>query len=175
MKSAEQPYSNYSRLELYTRASIHRAEMSDPAIMTYAADADAHFKTKTTPDSSTSQLGNSIVVHGLEVQPHTQCAHWHSPLDVIAIKHRCCGKYYACISCHEALTSHPPEVWSKAEQRDGSSKNNKVVLCGVCRKEMSAQTYLECGSRCPNSDCGAAFNPGCRKHWGLYFEVDEEK
>lgn len=120
------------------------------------------------PPSSSPSLFSPAgpTVYGVDVTPTTQCAHWHSDLDVIAIKHRCCGLYYACISCHDALAGHPTEVWPRAEQRDGAVK---AVLCGRCRREMAVGEYLACGNVCPG--CGAGFNPGCARHYGLYFEV----
>lgn len=103
------------------------------------------------------------IVHGVDVSPTTQCAHWHSDLDIIAIRHKCCGEYYACISCHESLVSHTPEVWPRDE------RNAKAVLCGSCRRELSVDEYLSCGNKCPG--CDSNFNPGCSKHYELYFEV----
>lgn len=102
-------------------------------------------------------------VRGVEVSPNTQCAHWHSDLDIIAIKHKCCGRYYACISCHEAQAGHPPEVWPLDERHE------KAVLCGSCSRELSIDEYLSCGSKCPG--CASGFNPGCARHYDLYFEV----
>ncbi|KAE9401960.1 hypothetical protein BT96DRAFT_856068 [Gymnopus androsaceus JB14] len=102
-------------------------------------------------------------VHGIDVRPHTQCAHWHSSRDIIAIRHKCCGEYYACISCHEALAGHKNQVWPKDEW--GPSN---IVLCGKCLCEMSVVQYLGCDNHCPS--CKAEFNPGCRNHYHLYFE-----
>ena len=31
-------------------------------------------------------------VHGVDVDPETRCAHWRSPLDIIAIQFKCCGR-----------------------------------------------------------------------------------
>jgi uncharacterized CHY-type Zn-finger protein len=31
---------------------------------------------------------------------------------------------------------------------------------------------MNSGSRC--TQCGEGFNPGCKNHWDLYFEVDEK-
>ncbi|KAK8075347.1 hypothetical protein PG997_010010 [Apiospora hydei] len=103
-------------------------------------------------------------VHGLSVSPLTQCSHWHSVRDIIAIRHKCCGDYYACISCHEALAKHPPQVWSKAEQA-----TTRAVLCGKCRHELTIAEYLGCGNNCPQ--CRSLFNPGCANHYSLYFEA----
>lgn len=104
------------------------------------------------------------VVHGLETTVQTQCVHWHSPRDIIAIRHACCGEYYACISCHEALSTHAPAVWPRSEWDTA-----RAVLCGQCRVELTVSEYMGCGSTCPS--CQAAFNPGCAKHYDLYFEM----
>jgi uncharacterized CHY-type Zn-finger protein len=101
-------------------------------------------------------------VFGARLDPQTRCAHWRSPLDVIAIKLRCCGAYYACRQCHDELADHTAEVWPVAEW------DQPAVLCGVCGGELSVRQYLDCGNLCPA--CGAAFNPGCRLHYHLYFE-----
>jgi len=102
------------------------------------------------------------IVRGIDLDSETRCAHWHSPLDVIAIKMKCCGVYYACRDCHDALAGHAAEVWPETEW------GQPAVLCGVCGHEMSARDYLDCQNRCPH--CGAGFNPGCRHHYHLYFE-----
>lgn len=101
--------------------------------------------------------------HGVCLDPQTRCAHWRSPLDIIAIRMRCCGKYYACRECHDALENHPVEVWPKAEW------DQLAVLCGACKTELSVRHYMECNNICPS--CGAGFNPGCRNHYHLYFEA----
>ena len=101
-------------------------------------------------------------MRGLELDSETRCIHWHSPLDVIAIKMRCCGLYYACRDCHDALVDHAAEVWPRAEW------DRPAVLCGACATELSIAAYLACDNRCPN--CNAPFNPGCKLHHHLYFE-----
>jgi uncharacterized CHY-type Zn-finger protein len=100
-------------------------------------------------------------VHGVDLDEQTRCTHWRSPSDVIAIKFACCSKYYACHDCHAALESHQSAVWS-ADRFD-----EPAVLCGVCRTELSIDTYMSCGFRCPS--CDAQFNPGCANHYHLYF------
>ncbi|KAF2257639.1 hypothetical protein CC78DRAFT_538385 [Lojkania enalia] len=55
-------------------------------------------------------------VHGLDVNDKTQCKHYSSPKDVIAIKHPCCKKFYACIKCHEACEAHEARVWRRDER-----------------------------------------------------------
>ena len=96
----------------------------------------------------------------------TGCAHYRSERDIVAIRFRCCGEYYACYACHEALADHPAQVWPVAEFGE------KAILCGSCGAELSIREYLECDSRCRR--CGAAFNPGCRSHHRLYFEGGQE-
>ena len=101
------------------------------------------------------------LVHGIEVDAETRCAHWRSKLDVIAIRMKCCGLYYACKDCHEALAGHAIEAWPESEW------HIKAVLCGVCGREMSIREYLACNDACPF--CNAPFNPGCRHHHHFYF------
>ncbi|KAI5459565.1 CHY zinc finger family protein [Mariannaea sp. PMI_226] len=115
------------------------------------------------PKTTTQLPPTPPAIHGLEVSPRTQCVHWHSDLDIIAIRHKCCRLYYACISCHEVLAGHPPETWLK-EERD-----TKAVLCGNCRSELTVAQYLASGNCCP--ECDAQFNPGCARHYDLYFEM----
>ena len=101
-------------------------------------------------------------VRGLELDPQSRCAHWHSPLDIVALKMRCCGVYYACRACHDALADHPAQLWARAE------RETPAVLCGACQAELSIAAYLACDDRCPT--CAAPFNPGCKLHRHLYFE-----
>jgi uncharacterized CHY-type Zn-finger protein len=103
-------------------------------------------------------------VYGLDLDPESRCAHWHGPLDIIAIKMRCCGAYYACRECHDVLADHPAKVWPQTAWRE------VAVLCGACGRELTVAEYLACDNRCPA--CLAAFNPGCRKHKHLYFATE---
>ena len=100
-------------------------------------------------------------VRGVDQDAQTRCAHYRSELDIVAIKMKCCGVYYACKDCHEALAGHAMEAWPRSEW------SQAAVLCGACGCEMSIEAYLSCGYRCPA--CGAAFNPGCRRHSHFYF------
>ena len=45
-------------------------------------------------------------VSGIGLDSQNRCAHYSSALDIISIKMRCCGIYYACEDCHEALAGH---------------------------------------------------------------------
>ena len=112
-----------------------------------------------------SQSMKSIrpAVLGITLDDQTRCTHYHSLLDIIAIKMKCCGVYYACKDCHDALAGHAVAVWPREEW------NQNAVLCGACFMELSVTEYLQCANRCPN--CEARFNPGCRKHYQFYFEA----
>src|SRR5690242_13410687 len=103
-----------------------------------------------------------IEVNGKTVDDETRCEHYHSRLDIIAIKFKCCGEYYPCYQCHAESTDHPAQVWKKQEW------DTKAVLCGVCKEELSINEYLRSNNICPH--CGSAFNPGCSNHYHLYFE-----
>ena len=102
-------------------------------------------------------------VQGIDLDAQTRCAHYRTALDVIAIRMRCCGAYYACKECHDALAGHAIEVWPRSEW------DRAAVLCGACGVEMSVRQYLDCSNQCP--ECGARFNPGCRSHYKFYFAV----
>lgn len=102
-------------------------------------------------------------VHGLDVDAQTRCAHWRSPLDIVAIRMKCCGVYYACKDCHESLAGHAITVWPRGEWDD------RAVLCGACGAELSVAAYLASSEACPS--CAAPFNPGCRHHHRFYFEM----
>jgi uncharacterized CHY-type Zn-finger protein len=103
-----------------------------------------------------------VEVKGKLIDQQTRCEHYHSALDIIAIKFKCCGDYYPCYECHEACTEHKVEVWKKDEW------DIKAVLCGVCKQELTVNEYLRSNNSCPH--CNSAFNPGCSKHYHLYFE-----
>ncbi|RFA12384.1 hypothetical protein B7R22_16450 [Subtercola boreus] len=99
-------------------------------------------------------------VLGATVDAQTRCIHYHSELDVIAIRFACCGDYYPCHLCHAESAGHEARVWPVARQ------DALAVLCGVCLAELSIADYLGVDA-CPH--CAAAFNPGCRLHAYLYF------
>lgn len=100
-------------------------------------------------------------VCGLEVDAQTRCAHYHSPLDVVAIKMKCCRTYFACKDCHDALADHELEPWPREERAQ------RAVLCGVCGSEVTIAEYLASSERCPA--CSAPFNARCRTHHDYYF------
>ena len=92
-----------------------------------------------------------------------RCGHYHSPLDIIAIRLKCCNHYYACIYCHQENEHHAPEVWQKNEFTE------KAVMCGHCNTLLTIHEYLASGNRCPA--CNAAFNPACANHYHYYFDM----
>ena len=102
-------------------------------------------------------------VHGLDVDRETRCRHWHSARDIVAIRMKCCGLYYACKDCHDALAGHSLEAWPE------SDRNEKAILCGACRNEIAICDYLRAPDSC--TSCGALFNPNCRLHHHFYFSL----
>jgi uncharacterized CHY-type Zn-finger protein len=102
-------------------------------------------------------------VRGVNCDPQTRCEHYRGPTDIIAIRMNCCGVYYACKDCHVALADHTIEVWPKAEW------DQRAVLCGSCRAELTINQYFASQYQCPF--CRAAFNPRCRNHYHFYFQT----
>lgn len=105
---------------------------------------------------------SGIEVYGIEVDSQTRCGHYHSAVDIIAIRFRCCDSYYPCYECHQEISDHPSIRWSK-DQFEA-----KAVLCGACGHQLTIHEYLTSNSVCPA--CDATFNVGCRDHYHLYFE-----
>lgn len=103
-----------------------------------------------------------ITIKGKIVDDNTRCVHYHSPLDVIAIKFKCCDQYYPCYYCHQEEADHPATVWEKREFDAGA------ILCGVCSTEMTIAAYKACNYQCPF--CNTPFNPKCVNHDHFYFE-----
>ena len=107
-------------------------------------------------------IAGSLEVRGVDLDRQARCVHYNSAIDIIAIKMKCCGVYYACKDCHEALAGHEIQVWPKNEWVE------KAVVCGRCRIELTIADYMANEHRCPV--CGAGFNPGCEKHYHFYFD-----
>ncbi|WP_255167844.1 CHY zinc finger protein [Natrononativus amylolyticus] len=114
---------------------------------------------------------HGTLVSGVDVEPDTRCAHYRTDRDVVALKFGCCESYFPCFRCHDAVTDHPPVPWPR------DRFDEPAVLCGACGLELTPSTYLSLGERgryaCPG--CDAAFNPGCRAHAHLYFDVEDER
>ena len=106
-----------------------------------------------------------MTVFGKLVDDQTRCRHYHSPVDIIAIKFKCCGKFYPCYKCHAECENHPIVRWEEEEF------DSQAVLCGVCKNTLSIRAYMG-AEKCPH--CGSAFNAGCKKHYGIYFAISEK-
>jgi uncharacterized CHY-type Zn-finger protein len=102
-----------------------------------------------------------VPVYGHPIDHQTRCVHYYSSQDVIAIKLKCCDRYYPCSSCHEESADHTAKQWEKNE------RDTKAILCGVCGHELTINEYFESSTQCPS--CHAAFNPNCSKHYSHYF------
>lgn len=102
----------------------------------------------------TSQIYGELLDH------ESRCRHYHTVLDIVALKCWSCRRYYACYQCHDQFECHDFTPYPRTRKED------KVVICGVCHKEMSIASYEE-ASACPR--CGSAFNPACHKHKEIYF------
>lgn len=100
-------------------------------------------------------------IHGFTVDKKGRCVHYNTEVDIIANKCYDCRKYYACYHCHNELEQHPFSPWPIAED-----SKEKIVLCGVCRKEMTYEEYKKASS-CVN--CNQQFNENCSMHRRMYF------
>lgn len=109
-----------------------------------------------------STLVHGVQVFGVDVDDHTRCAHYHSDVDVIAIRFPCCNQFFPCHLCHDAVATHPAVKWPN------SSFEEEAILCGACGHRLTIKDYLAGDSTCPA--CHAQFNPGCKAHRYLYFE-----
>ena len=103
-------------------------------------------------------------MRGVNLDLQTRCAHYRGPTDIIAIKMKCCGVYYACKDCHGALADHEIAVWPETEW------DQEAILCGACGFVLIIWEYMQSNSRCPA--CRAEFNPGCRNHYHHYFQMN---
>ncbi|GAB4093677.1 CHY zinc finger protein [Flaviaesturariibacter terrae] len=103
-------------------------------------------------------------IKGFPIDDETRCEHYHSPLDIIALKFRCCGEWYPCIHCHEEAAGHAVQRWPESEW------HTKAILCGACKTELTIHAYFASGYKCPH--CASAFNPRCHNHDHLYFDVE---
>jgi uncharacterized CHY-type Zn-finger protein len=110
----------------------------------------------------TERIIHGEKVFGLNVDAETRCAHYHSPIDIIAIKFKCCAEWFPCYECHLELREHAAQAWTRDEFE------TPAILCGACGYQLTINEYLSCDSTCPN--CRRQFNPGCAKHYHLYFE-----
>ena len=126
-------------------------------------DGDGRASDRRTTTALATDSRFAVPLRGVRVDSETRCAHWDDAVDVVALRFGCCETYYPCDACHDAATDHEAVPWPR-ERFD-----EPAVLCGVCRTALTAREYLNGDDACPA--CGAAFNPGCRKHRDRYFEV----
>jgi len=103
-----------------------------------------------------------IQIDGVEISPETQCKHYPSNLDVVAIRLPCCKTYYSCIFCHEELSGHNVVKWNKSQIEE------EAVFCGICKSTISIADYVSGDNHCPK--CNAKFNPKCKDHCYFYFD-----
>ncbi|WP_311170685.1 CHY zinc finger protein [Halobellus ordinarius] len=103
-----------------------------------------------------------VPLRGVAVDPETRCSHWDDDVDVVALRFGCCETFSPCDACHTETADHDPEPWPR------DRFDEPAVLCGVCGSTLTAGRYLDGDDACP--ECGAAFNPGCRRHRDRYFE-----
>ncbi|MCD2159115.1 CHY zinc finger protein [Fructobacillus sp. M1-13] len=100
----------------------------------------------------------AIKIFGQDIGPTGTCRHYHSDVDVVALRCEKCQQYFACYQCHDAMRKH---AFQPAARQVG-----RPVLCGVCHKTLTYAEYKE--TACPY--CGAAFNPNCVLHQDRYFQ-----
>ncbi|HGL8834083.1 TPA: CHY zinc finger protein [Streptococcus agalactiae] len=83
---------------------------------------------------------------GIGLDSSSRCYHYHTKLDIVALKCAVCQKYYACYKCHDALEEHC----------FAATKSDEMfpVLCGSC-------PY-----------CRMLFNPNCQRHDSIYFSKE---
>jgi uncharacterized CHY-type Zn-finger protein len=115
------------------------------------------------PTALESRRIHGVSVVGVDLDDQTRCRHYRGSSDVVAIQMACCHRFVACIHCHTAATDHDAKPWP------ADSIDEKRVLCGACGERMSIRSYIAGPPRCPS--CGHDFNPGCERHYPLYFEV----
>ncbi|GAJ98965.1 CHY zinc finger protein [Geomicrobium sp. JCM 19055] len=103
-----------------------------------------------------------VKVYGHTIDDQTRCTHYHTIKDIVAIKFKCCGKYYPCYQCHDACESHDRKTWEPEEF------DQRAILCGVCKKEHTIHEYLKTDA-CIH--CQSPFNERCANHYHLYMNV----
>ena len=103
-----------------------------------------------------------VDVYGIAIDERTGCHHYRSARDIIAIRLKCCNRFYGCVHCHDATTDHQRRLWTAEEF------NEAAILCGACGQTLSITAYLNSAYQCPY--CKADFNPKCRHHYPYYFE-----
>ena len=115
------------------------------------------------PMTAPSKAAHQVLGHTIDA--HTRCVHYGGATDIIALKFKCCGDFYPCYECHDEAVTHAIDRWSDADLHE------RAVLCGACSRQLTIAEYLH-ADRCPA--CDAAFNPGCKLHRDIYFDLPVE-
>ncbi|MCR6108357.1 hypothetical protein HXA34_18835 [Salipaludibacillus agaradhaerens] len=102
-------------------------------------------------------------VKGRMIDHETRCVHYHTEVDRVAIKFKCCMTYYPCIECHRETADHPVARWEQKELKE------VAILCGSCWKELTIEQYVYGQDYCPF--CKAGFNSRCSRHYHHYFAM----
>ena len=102
-------------------------------------------------------------VNGVDIDGQTRCAHYHTRDDIIAIKFRCCKRWFPCLECHVETAGHEARVWPVNE------RDSQAILCGKCGHQLSIFEYFASSFTCPV--CDSKFNPRCENHYHLYFQM----
>ncbi|WP_411843386.1 CHY zinc finger protein [Salinicoccus sp. HZC-1] len=105
-----------------------------------------------------------LTIYGKTVDNETRCTHYHLKQDIIAIKFKCCNKYYPCYKCHEACESHDVMRWGPEDFSE------EAILCGLCKTEHTINEYMKT-NHC--KECDSQFNEHCQNHYHLYFEYEK--
>ena len=85
------------------------------------------------------QRGSRMIqVYGDTLDEETRCQHYHSEKDIVALKCFACQKYYPCFLCHDRYEDHAFLAYPVSRSED------RVVLCGHCRTELTISQYLGC-------------------------------
>jgi len=100
-------------------------------------------------------------IYGHIVDNQTRCKHYYSEEDIVAIKFKCCNKYYPCYKCHEECENHDISVWNKEEF------DELAIVCGICGTNHTINQYLNTNN-CIS--CRSIFNEGCKNHYHFYFK-----
>lgn len=107
---------------------------------------------------------SGVSIHGAWIDHNTRCKHWNLELDIIALKFKCCGKYYPCYLCHAEYNDHEPRRWL------GSDLSLvPMVVCGVCYHEYTYTEYATLEYSCDK--CLSKFNPKCSLHMDYYVDL----
>src|SRR5699024_1313648 len=101
-------------------------------------------------------------VLGKFLDKETRCKHYAYEKDINVIKFDYCIRYYHCCKCHWESVDHALQKWQNEKF------NTKAILCGVCRTEMTIETYMN-HNACP--ECGSVYNENCQLHYPIYFDV----